>query len=77
MWIRTQDKILIQKVGNVFRSQNSVCTEDNATNIKLGIYLSKERAMEVLDQIHQHINNAVYDEARGNPFAKVFQMPKE
>lgn len=77
MWIRNQGRELIIEVDHVFVSTNTICTADNIGDITIGIYKSNERAVEVIDKIHAHINNSAYDEARGNPFAKVFQMPKE
>ena len=77
MWIRSQEKILIQKVDNMFISKNLVCTEDTVSKITLGTYKTNERAIEVLDQIHQHINNVAFAECHGEAFAKVYTMPEK
>lgn len=44
----------------------------------LGNYVSLERALAVLDQIHQHINNYQYSIITGEHYvSKIFVMPEK
>ena len=57
LWVRSQDKRILQKVDNIFLDANyenkRISTYDG-DNIELGTYETKERAIEVLDEI-QHL----------------------
>lgn len=87
LWIRSQDKRILQKVDNIFLDANyedkRISTYDG-DNIELGTYKTKERAIEVLDEIQ--------DELIGSDFmpmtkdeevvltcgsAKIYEMPEE
>ena len=54
-WIRSQDKRILQKVDNVFLNANydnkRISTYVGDSNTTLGEYKTKERALEVLDEI--------------------------
>ena len=54
LWVRSQDKRILQKVDNLFLDANyenkRISTYDG-DNIELGTYKTKERAIEVLDEI--------------------------
>jgi hypothetical protein len=64
LWIRSQDKeellkinarLFIKEITNVgFSIENDLCTDDGF--ISLGIYETKERALEVLDEIQSYIS---------------------
>ena len=59
LWIRSQDKRILQKVDNVFLNANydnkRISTYDGDSNTTLGEYKTKERALEVLDEIEKLI----------------------
>ena len=59
LWIRSQDKSLLIKVYNVFLNANydnkRISTYDGDSNTTLGEYKTKERAIEVLDEIEKLI----------------------
>lgn len=54
LWVRSQDKRILQKVDNIFLDANygnkRISTYDEY-NTELGTYKTKERALEVLDEI--------------------------
>lgn len=87
LWVRSQDKRILQRVDNIFLDANyedkRISTYDG-DNIELGTYKTKERAIEVLDEIQ--------DELIGSDFmpmekdeevvltcgsAKIYEMPEE
>ena len=88
LWVRSQDKRILQKVDNIFLDANyenkRISTYDG-DNIELGTYKTKERAIEILDEIQKQfdfkIKNKCYEEAdlllKANMFPKIYQMPKE
>lgn len=57
LWIRSQDKRILQKVDNIFLDANydnkRICSYDNDSEIELGTYETKERAFEILDEIYK------------------------
>lgn len=59
LWVRSQDKRILQKVDNIFLDANyedkRISTYDG-DSITLGEYKTKERALEVLDEIQEYIN---------------------
>lgn len=92
LWIRSQDKRLLQKVDNIFLDANyenkRISTYDG-DNTELGTYETKERALKVLDDIQNFIcikireNNINYEQAdlilKGkivDSLCKVYQMPE-
>ena len=54
LWVRSQDKRILQKVDNIFLDANyenkRISTYDG-DNVELGTYKTKERAIEVLNEI--------------------------
>ena len=92
MWIRTQNKLGLFELNGVRIREHGfengtkeylVLNNDNLYN-HLGTYKSKERAIEVLDEIQEKINGtkAIVDEYKGIKIKKidkdiVYQMPKE
>lgn len=83
LWFRSQDRKELQRV-NI----KKLIIDDNLypywvirNNIEftgeiLGKYRTEKRAIEVLDQIQEHIVH-IKDEKLGNIYYPVFQMPKE
>lgn len=59
LWIRSQDKRILQKVDNIFLDANyenkRISTYDG-DNVELGTYKTKERAIEILDEIQNILN---------------------
>ena len=55
LWVRSQDKRILQKVDNIFLDANyenkRISTYDGNSSTTLGEYKTKERALEVLDEI--------------------------
>jgi len=75
LWIRSQDKIRLIKTENLIIGgtyKNEIKEESDVFSMSLGTYKTKERALEVLDEIQRHLvitndDNIFY----------VYQMPKE
>lgn len=95
MWIRTQNKESLVNVDNFSIVQDDysyfyLINSDVGDNeyYELGEYKTKERALEVLDEIQKAIENlpadttiheammSAFDLMKCN-FSKVFQMPEE
>ena len=85
LWIRTQNKKALIKVNELFIVEYykdymiTDCPdrikEDNAVlGINLGIYKTKERALEVLDEIQEYLQHDIID--RGF-VATIYKMPLE
>lgn len=76
LWIRSQDGRILQEVDNLFLDANyenkRISTYDG-DNVELGTYKTKERALEVLDEIQDLLQNAYI----GNSNRIVYEMPKE
>ena len=85
MWVRSQDKEFLMKVDNINLGQNRLFTFVGGvtTSFTLGTYKSKERALEVLDEIQRLIEDLKYMEYAidKNKFcgyrSNVYQMPME
>lgn len=90
LWIRSQDKERLFKVSTLFVEYNGDVNPTISSHrivadkcIDLGIYKSKERALEVLDEIQKYINNGckrfidtgVYHTSKYE--YRVYEMPKE
>lgn len=83
LWIRSQDKEALRKVNmgvmywTDIDNRNCIVNIDNATGYSImGVYQTKERALEVLDEIQNRINEiANIDDA--NYIKAVYEMPKE
>lgn len=79
LWIRSQDKETLLKYNIIAIIPNSedgsykiVSYFEDAHYIILGYYISKTRALEVLDEIETEIQNYV-----GTAAQIVYQMPEE
>lgn len=75
LWVRSQDKRILQKVDNIFLDANyenkRISTYDG-DNTELVTYKTKERAIEVLDEIQNYILLPNTDNS-----AYIYEMPKE
>ncbi len=73
--MRSQDKRILQKVNNIFLDANyenkRVSTYDG-DNVELGTYKTKERAIEVLNEIQNYILLPNTDNS-----AYVYNMPED
>lgn len=83
LWIRSQDKELIQKVniGIMYlkdaTNRDCIANRDNETGFSiLGAYRTKERALEVLNKISKLVENAMYHTQLNNEVL-FYEMPKE
>ena len=77
MWIRSQNKETLANADKLYIGKNNnKYTINFDTYIDgwyiLGTYKSKERALEVLDEIHDEISNYV-----GTMAQIVYEMPEE
>ena len=88
LWIRSQDKEVLQKITSLFVNDDGyIFSYDyiNSNEVFLGKYKTKERALEVLDEIHnilmpiseykQEIDNLIINYK--NIDTVVYEMPKE
>ena len=64
MWVRTQDKMQLVKINEIHIKVDEdgfvgIWVDDKKENLKyfLGTYKSKERALEVLDEIQAYLEN--------------------
>ena len=60
LWIRSQDKTTLINTRRIDADDNNIIVWDEgryASEIYLGIYKTKERALEVLDDIQYKIKN--------------------
>ena len=75
LWVRSQDKRILQKVDNIFLDANyenkRISTYDG-DSVELGTYKTKERAIEVLDEIQNYILLPNTDNS-----AYVYNMPED
>lgn len=84
LWVRSQDKRILQKADNIFLDANyenkRISTYDGES-IELGTYKTKERAIEVLDEIQNKINLINLGHDFGSPMIDlknptyIYQMP--
>lgn len=75
LWVRSQDKRILQKVDNIFLDanyENKRISTYYGESIELGTYKTKERAIEVLDEIQNYILLPNTDNS-----AYIYEMPKE
>lgn len=76
LWIRSQDKRTLINTRRIDADDNNIIVWDEgryANEIYLGIYKTKERAIEILDEIQDLLQNAYI----GNVNRIVYQMPKD
>ena len=92
LWIRSQDKTRLVKVCSLEYGEyneiyyiNGYCVNE-IDNYDLGTYKTKERALEVLDEIQKYLEKMGTNEMLTNEagiingikhYGKVYQMPKE
>ena len=84
LWIRSQDKERLIKVENLYIEFNGdtnpkIDSHRIVTDkfINLGIYKSKERALEVLDKIETKMAYINDEYVSGHNSLIIFEMPKE
>ena len=75
LWIRSQDREVLMNVNHLYLSSNSIIgyCQSTFTSPILGQYKTKERALEVLDEIDKLMSDAVNN---GLKVAR-YKMPKE
>ena len=84
LWIRSQDKLRLAKIESVIINYNMqteilgncYSADGIEKDIPLGEYASKERAIEVLDEI-QNILATEWDFKDKFSMCRVYEMPKE
>ena len=74
LWIRSQDRTFLRKVNTIgiVEGRDFWSIDENLT-VSFGKYKTKERAIEVLDEIQDLLQNAYV----GNANRIVYQMPKD
>ena len=74
LWIRSQDRIFLRKVNTIgiVEGRDFWSIDENLT-VSFGKYKTKERAIEVLDEIQDLLQNAYV----GGSNRIVYQMPKD
>ena len=89
LWIRSQNKEKLCKIENIKYMDTSDDFENdthslwNDNNGILGIYKTKQRALEVLDEIQKKINLINLGHDFGSPMVDlknpsyIYEMPKE
>ena len=82
LWIRSQDKTQLIKVNNVYLDNEFVDIFYICENgISLGKYKTKERALEILDEIQEldieHNPNIKTNGYGYSVFRIIYEMPKE
>lgn len=85
LWIRSQDKTKLTKITNLTldSDKNGILQDDENVFELLGKYKTKERALEILDEIHQRLIDLQTLEIKANCYKTinrdidcVYQMPK-
>ena len=73
LWIRSQDRTFLRKVNTIgiVEGRDFWSIDENLT-VSFGKYKTKERALEVLDEIQDLLQNAYV----GNVNRIVYQMPE-
>mgnify|MGYP001107968543 CR=1 FL=1 len=85
LWIRSQDKETLMKVNRIdVQEQNIICYDNDyhCNETYMGEYKSKERALEVLDEIQDELISTSTVPIFNNEkitcgCARVYEMPKE
>ena len=74
LWIRSQDRTFLRKVNTIgiVEGRDFWSIDENLT-VSFGKYKTKERALEVLDEIQDLLQNAYIENAN----RIVYQMPKD
>ena len=87
LWVRSQDKRILQKVDNIFLDANyenkRISTYDG-DNVELGTYKKKERELEVLDEIQDELISSDFMPIEKNEevvltcgSARIYEMPED
>ena len=86
LWIRSQDSELLEKVDGITLDRKGIEIYSTRTGRIFGIYSSKERALEVLDEIQEYmikcsfakITNGLGEDIDLIPnHIFIYQMPEE
>lgn len=86
LWIRSQDKEVLTRVVDIWKDcyKNEIWAQSSfAIKNCLGIYKTKERALEVLDEIQNKINLINLGHDFGSPMIDlknptyIYQMPEK
>lgn len=86
LWVRSQDKEVLTRVVDIWKDtdKNEIWSKSSfATKNCLGIYKTKERALEVLDEIQNKINLINLGHDFGSPMIDlknptyIYQMPEK
>ena len=82
LWIRSQDRDYLEKVEKIYLWENSFGDYQIDGKSELGTYKTKERALEVLDEIQTQLVTLNYQYLhRGEHFiateSNVYEMPEE
>lgn len=56
LWIRSQDKLALTKINSIGIEYDKSLVGYGKVCVKLGTYKTKERALEVLDEIEERIS---------------------
>lgn len=83
LWIRSQSEQTLIKAEKIFiENEELYATTNSEFNERIGIYNSRERAFEVLDEIQEHldylnIGNINRVDEKGFRVCTIYEMPKE
>lgn len=85
LWIRSQDRTILLPINNKLYIPNSKTGEDFGIfyeETMLGHYKKRERALEVLDEIHDELIGSNFmpmneEEVLTCGSAKIYEMPEE
>ena len=84
LWIRSQDRTFLRKANiiGIVEGRNFWSIDENLT-VSFGKYKTKERALEILDEIQNKINLINLGHDFGSPMIDlknptyIYEMPKE
>ncbi len=80
LWVRSQDKETLLKVDYLYipisrdKEHFGIYTKNGVRDEYLGVYKTKERVLEVLDEIQRHL--VVINDKNNNYFC-VYEMPED
>ena len=75
LWIRSQSRHNLMKANDIVAQDNEILVyKESEQSTIVGKYVTKERALEVLDEIQCHLVNI--NDSRDSYFY-VYEMPKE
>lgn len=83
LWIRSQDKTNLIRVEHLALTNNKTITGMSTNwDYDLGTYTTKERALEVLDEIQNILKPKIIYNCNGTinqlyDYTKVYEMPQE